>query len=379
MKVARPKYELADILQQQNNLETICSNGWKLRTLYAIQRCRTAAMGGHIDKCTQQACQHMHLSYNSCRNRHCPKCQGHKKAQWITARESDLLNCSYFHVVFTIPSCLNALALEYPRELYSTLFKISWQVMKGFGANAKNLGAQMGMISVLHTWGQNLSLHPHIHCIVPSGGLNKQGKWKNSKSKGKYLFDVKQMSKVFRAQFTEELSKQIKIPAAIRKQMYAKKWVVYAKQPFYGPKQVIAYLGSYTHKVAISNHRIKEIENGQVVFSAKDYRKGAKKVRLQLSRQEFIRRFSLHILPKGFTRMRHYGILSGSNKKRCKILVDMQLGEIKLVLKSPNVPHRLCPKCRKGTMVTMVAFDQRGPPFHWMVKLQLQESQSIRK
>lgn len=380
MLLERPKYELADILQlKQDNLSAICANRWKLRTLHALRRCRTAAMGGHIDRCNHHACQHIHLSYNSCRNRHCPKCQGHKREQWIAAREKDLLNCRYFHVVFTIPDCINPLALQYPREVYAALFKSSWRVLKGFAANPKHMGAQTGMIAVLHTWGQNLSLHPHLHCIVPAGGLNKQGKWKHSKSKGKYLFDVKQMSKVFRAQFTQELSKHVQIPAAIRKQMFAKKWVVYAKQPFAGPKQVINYLGSYTHKVAISNHRIKNLEKGQVIFSAKDYRLGAKKVMLRLSASEFIRRFSLHVLPRGFTRMRHYGILSGSNKKRCKVTVDAQLGAIVSLERQPKALYRLCPKCRKGSLETILCFDQRGPPKDWLKKLQTNDYQTIKK
>jgi hypothetical protein len=328
-------------------------------------------MGGHIDRCTHRQCNKLHLSYNSCRNRHCPKCQGHLKEQWIAAREADLLACKYFHVVFTVPDHLNALALEHPKEFYHALFKAAWQVLKGFSANPKFLGAQAGMIAILHSWGQNMSLHPHLHCIVPAGGVTTSWKWKSTKSKGKYLFPVKSMSAVFRAKLVGELTKKIGIPGDVRKAVFSKKWVVYAKQPFFGPKQVIEYLGRYSHKIAVSNHRIKTIANGQVTFTVKDYKNGGRKKNLTLEEQEFIRRFALHILPKGFTRIRHYGILSSSSKKKCKTMIDSQLG--KLVIKAKeevsNSSHRICPVCKKGVLETVFMFDQRGPPTGWIMLL----------
>lgn len=370
----RPKHELAEVLKHHHSsLGQLVSNSWKRRTLYALEKCRTAALGGHIDRCSHAPCGRLHLSYNSCRNRHCPKCQGHLKQRWIEARTKDLLNTSYFHVVFTLPGELNALALRYPKQVYDSLFKVSWRVIRDFGANPKFLGAQTGMIAVLHTWGQNLSLHPHLHCIVPSGGLTKRGKWKPTKSKGKYLYPVKAMSKVFRARFVEELSKTIYLKSALRKEVFSKNWVVYAKQPFYGPRQVIEYLGRYTHKIAISNHRLLSVDADQVLFKAKDYKKGGKPVQLTLGTKEFIRRFSLHILPKGYTRMRHYGILSSSTKKNNKEKVDGQLGAVKQQTHAvESSPHRLCPSCKKGQLETVCRFDSRGPPQRWISRLKNQ-------
>lgn len=205
-----PKHEVATILRNhKDDLPAIIPNTWKQRTLFALSRCRTAAMGGHIDKCSNPRCSKVHLSYNSCRNRHCPKCQGQLKEKWIEAREADLLKCSYFHVVFTLPEQLNKVALEKPKIYYNVLFKVAWGVVKDFAANPRFLGAKTGMIAILHTWGQNLSLHPHLHCIVPGGGLTKTGRWKTTKSAGKYLFPVKAMSQVFRARFVSELSKHV--------------------------------------------------------------------------------------------------------------------------------------------------------------------------
>jgi hypothetical protein len=368
-RTKQPAFELADLLKSQiNSLPEFISNPWKRRILYALSKCRTAALGGHIDRCNKNACSKLHLSYNSCRNRHCPKCQGHLREQWIQAREQELLNTSYFHVVFTLPDSLNEWVLSDPEFIYKTLFNTAWKVIKDFGLNPKLLGAQTGMISVLHSWGQNLSLHPHLHCIVPAGGLTKSGKWKRSKSKGKFLFPVKTMSKVFRARFVAALREEKAIPQELSKKLFAKKWVIYCKQPFHGSKQVIEYLGRYTHKMAISNHRIKNIEKGKVYFSAKNYRKGGKQELLCLDEGEFIRRFSMHILPKGFTRIRHYGILSGTSKKKYKAIADGQLGRLRARKKVP-AQHRVCPTCKKGHLETVAVFDQRGPPTHWLKKL----------
>lgn len=369
-KSKQAAFEVAELLNLHiDDLPNLIPNSWNRRTLYAISKCRTAALGGHIDRCTESSCGKLQLSYNSCRNRHCPKCQGHLREQWIDAREKELLNTSYFHVVFTLPDNLNEWALSEPAFIYKTLFKTAWSVLKDFGANPKLLGVKTGMISVLHTWGQNMSLHPHLHCIVPAGGLSKSGKWKPSKSKGKFLFSVKKMSVVFRARFISELRKEKGVPQELSKKLFTKRWVIYCKQPFHGPKQVIEYLGRYTHKIAISNHRIKNIEKGKVYFTAKDYRKGGEKGIISLEQQEFIRRFSLHILPKGFTRIRHYGILSSTTKKSCKVIVDCQLGKLKATKTGKVSQHRTCPVCRKGQLETVAVFDKRGPPLHWLLKI----------
>jgi len=362
---------VADIIYSQSGLlQDLIANSWKRRTLYALSRCRTAAMGGHVDRCNHQRCHRLHISYNSCRNRHCPKCQGHLREQWIEAREADLLNTSYFHVVFTLPDHLNEWALCKPKLIYDLLFKTAWQVINDFGANPKFLGAKTGMVSVLHTWGQNLSLHPHLHCIVPAGGITTSQKWKTTRSKGKYLFDVKSMSKVFRSKYVAGLRKVIPIPKQVSEKLFDKSWVVYAKQPFHGPGQVIGYLGRYSHKIAISNNRIQAVKNGKVSFAAKDYRQGGKPITVQLSASEFVRRFALHILPKGFTRIRHFGILSSTSKGRCKELINGQIGKVSLPTKpSTLIHHRRCPICKKGILQTIMTFDQRGPPSTWFLQL----------
>lgn len=326
----KSKYEVADILRrnwQYVETSSLPRNlGGKFtahqqRMLRALTLCRTADLGGHIDACT--SCGVVRISYNSCRNRHCPKCQSTNREQWLVAREIDLLPVLYFHVVFTLPSVLNDWVIREPKLIYQTLFRAAWQTVKVFSKDEKHLGAKSGIISILHSWGQNLSLHPHIHCIIPGGGLTNLGIWKNAKNDGKYLFPVKAMSKVFRAKFVAMLGQaiekqEINLPNEFQKfkQIFAKNWVVYAKRPFASPKNVLEYLGRYSHKIAISNHRILSIEDGKVNFGYKDYRVGGEKKVMQLSETEFIRRFALHVLPSGFMRIRHYGILSSGHKKQ---------------------------------------------------------------
>jgi hypothetical protein len=370
----RPNLKVADVLNlERDSLINLSSNSWKYRTLMAITRCRTSEMGSHIDKCT--SCDSIHISYNSCRNRHCPTCQGHKTKQWINARVKELLPTSYFHVVFTIPHELNPFCLRCSKEIYATLFKTAWETLKQFSQNPKHLGADMGMIGVLHTWGQNLSLHPHLHCIIPGGGVTKNGDWKQVKSKGKYLFNVKAMSIVFRAKFVAELRKQkLKIPQSVYDLLFKKEWVVYAKPAFGTAKSIVEYLGRYTHKIAISNYRILTInkEKRTVKFSLKNYKNGGTKTTLILDSKEFIRRFSLHILPKGFTRLRHFGILSSSWKKDKLPKLQAQLGVVKQVVKEKiekNV-FKKCPKCKVGDLVTIVVSDNKGPPpkYRYLIK-----------
>lgn len=253
----QPAYEVADIIKRnREQIAQIVPNGWKQRTLRAIADCRTAALGYHIDQCTNPACKEVHISYNSCRNRHCPKCQGEKQEAWIQNREKELLNVAYYHIVFTLPEALNSQCLYQPKQMYDALFKTAWSVVKGFAGNPKFLGAKTGMIAILHTWGQNLSLHPHIHCIVPGGGVTASGKWKRAKGMDKYLFPVKAMSRVFRARYVEFLRKAFSLEDELYRKLFDKSWVVYCKRPFFGPAQVTEYLGRYTHKIAIANHRI---------------------------------------------------------------------------------------------------------------------------
>lgn len=230
------------------------------------------------------------------------------------------------------------------------------------------------MIAILHTWGQNLSLHPHLHCIVPGGGITKTGQWKNTKSKGKYLFPVKAMSKVFRARFVAGLRKELEPqPTIFYESLFKQNWVVYCKRPFLGPAQVVEYLGRYTHKIAVSNHRLKNLDNENIAFSVKDYRHGGRKSLIRLSDAEFIRRFSMHILPKGFTRIRHYGILSSYHKKASVPKIQQALGKVVLPERKP-LQHHVCPVCKKGELITVAIFTARGPPKYWLDKLKNQEN-----
>jgi len=357
----RSEYEVADVLRQSwNDVVSWGLNGWQLRTLRAIKECRTLALGGHIDGC--DSCGHIQVSYNSCRNRHCPKCQGHKRMEWIEARESELLPVPYFHVVFTLPDALNGLAIHKPKIIYDALFKAAWETIVAFtGQNNK-----AGMISILHTWGQNLSLHPHIHCIIPGGFVNQNEVWKLSKSKGKFLFPVKAMSKVYRAKYVAILrASDLVIEQEIFDALFKKDWVVYAKRPFGSPASVVEYLGRYTHKIAISNHRILAIDDQTVTISYKDYKDEGQKKTLTLTHGEFVRRFALHILPKRFVRIRHYGFLS-STWKRSKLpdLQDKLNNKTRSCLpeKTKKTLHKTCPCCGTGQMFTILTFDGRGPP-----------------
>lgn len=273
--------------------------------------------------------------------------------------------------MFTIPDTLNQLCLHKDREVYNILFESAWHTIHTFGHDPKWLGAQAGMIAILHTWGQTLSLHPHLHCIVPAGGLTKAGKWKAAKTKGKYLFSVKATSKVFRGKFMALLKEKLpqEMTPELVTELYKKEWVVYAKRPFNGPQSVIEYLGRYTHKIAISNHRIRGIEDGKVNFSYKDYRHAGTKKEMALDAMEFIRRFAMHVLPKGFVRIRHYGILSSTSKSASAIVIKEQLPAApEIQSKEPKHPifnHRQCPCCKKETMLTILRFNRRGPPKNW--------------
>jgi hypothetical protein len=367
-----PAFEVADVINShwKELLYSPQFNAWQLRTLDAIRRCRTASLGGHVDLCT--SCGHLRMSYNSCRNRHCPKCQQIQRERWIQAREAELLPATYFHVVFTLPETLNKLCLYEPVKMYNLLFSTAWSVMKSFAATPTHLGADTGMIAILHTWGQNLSLHPHLHCIVPGGGLTKAGFWKQARGDGDFLFPVKAMSLVFRARFVAALRQSIKgLDRSFYDSLFKTNWVVYAKQAFAGPEQVIEYLGRYTHKIAISNHRIANITNDAVSFSYKDYRDlGARKT-MTLTPTEFIRRFSLHILPKGFVRIRHYGILSSSRKLQTLPVIHEQLDshfappskkDTQQIIMDMGFNPQCCPSCNQLTMIAIFSFDRRGPP-----------------
>jgi hypothetical protein len=365
----QPKHRVADVLNLEvAHLQEIAHTSWNQRALHAIRKCRTKALGGHLDWCMK--CKKLHLQFNSCRNRHCTTCQGHKQHQWIAARRKELLPVPYFHVVFTLPDHLNPVAIRYPQVLYKILFDSVWETLSSFGNNPKHLGAKLGMIAVLHTWGQNLSLHPHLHCIVPGGGVSEAGYWKKGKGKDDFLFSVKAMSKKYQGCFVSKLRKALpELPQSLYDNLFQKKWVVYSKPAFGKPKNVIEYLGRYTHKIAISNHRILSVdkEKRKVAFSLKEYRNGGRKTTMTLTTKEFIRRFQLHILPKGFTRIRHYGFLSSSWKKEKLPLLQSQLANKDLSYTETfevqeESQHRCCPSCKKGRLITLLTFGIRGPP-----------------
>ena len=272
--------------------------------------------------------------------------------------------CTYYHVVFTLPQELNPLALHQPRLVYDTLFTSVWATLHQFG---KTEGVHLGMIAVLHTWGQNLSLHPHLHCIVPGGGIDEGGNWTPQLRSNKYLFPVKALSKVFRAKYVQQLREGGIQDKSLIESLFQKQWVVYAKRPFGGPQQVIEYLGRYTHKVAISNHRILRVNEVMVSFSYKDYRNGSKTKEMTLTGEEFTRRFALHILPLRFVRIRHYGLLS-STWKRGKLQALQSTLRIERKAKPVNTQLRKCPCCKTGTLITIDVFVGRGPPQHYLTE-----------
>lgn len=376
--MSKPAFELAEIIKNYRTafIENHVPLQHHLRVLDAIEHCRTAVMGGHIDKCN--ACNHIRISFNSCRNRHCPKCQATNRERWIAARQRDLIPTSYFHVVFTIPQELNSYCLKYPKDLYNILFASSKETIEAFGNDPKYLGAQTGIVSLLHTWGQNLSLHPHVHMIIPGGGITPVGYWKQTKSNGRFLFPIKPMSIVYKNKFMEKLrpflnNEKQTLDEQLRKKLYNMNWVVYAKQPFGGPKQVIEYLGRYSHKIAISNHRIKDISNGSVTFSYRDYAHGSTQKLMTLTATEFLRRFCLHILPAGFMKIRHYGFLASRVKPKLR-MHQMQMGVLiqnlenvktdwKEITKTKlNFDVDACPCCKTGRLIRIHSFDANAPP-----------------
>lgn len=300
----------------------------QLKVLHALAVCRTPEMGGSAMMCSD--CGSVHYVLHSCRNRHCPRCQGIDKELWVEARKQELLPVKYFHVVFTVPHELLEL-FRFNREvMYNLLIEKSWETLCLFARDPKLLGAQPGAIAILHTWDQRLNYHPHVHLIVPAGGIDKHGKWKSSKQDGNFLFDVKQMSAVFSTRFAQKirkLKKQGKISKQIPRDLIRKPWVVYTKQAFGSPESVVEYLGRYTHRVAISNARIVDVTDSHVTFSWMDRENGYQKKSKTISGKEFLKRFLDHIVPPYFRRIRHLGFLSSRSKKQNLDRIRKSLGE----------------------------------------------------
>ena len=346
--------EMQDIINQFGGefLETRTLSPVQAKAFRAIQNCRTSILGAHIDICDE--CGFEKISYNSCRNRHCPKCQTFTKEQWIEKQNQYLLNTGYFHVVFTIPEELNSIALQNQETVYGLFFKAVSETLLELCADKKYLGARPGITTVLHTWGQNLMYHPHIHCIVTGGGLTKDGRWQDSRKK--FFLPVKVLSRKFRGKFLSFLKQAgLEFDTAL----YQNEWVVYCKPPFKNVSKVIEYLGRYTHRVAISNRRILDLKDGKVSFSWRDYRDNNKKKTMTVTAVEFIRRFMLHILPSGFRKIRHYGILAARDKSArislCKKLTQTRFSVAGLakttfgrLCKMLGADFDLCPCCGIG-------------------------------
>jgi hypothetical protein len=380
----RPKWEVADIFRRYGEdyreKHGASMSTAERRVMSAIELCRTAALGGQIEQCDQ--CGHRCICYQSCRNRHCPKCQSLARARWIEDRRDELLNCEYYHVVFTVPDKIAAIAYQNKEVVYNILFQATAETLRTIAADPKHLGAEIGFFAVLHTWGSALLHHPHLHCVIPGGGLSPDGaRWVPCKPG--FFLPVRVLSLLFRRLFLERLqnafdSGKLRFFTTLEhlrdRREFARylepvsksKWVVYAKRPFAGPEQVLDYVGRYTHRVAISNNRLLDIEAGQVSFRYKDYRNQSQQKTMTISAEEFIRRFLLHVLPHGFHRIRYYGIQGNRYRKEklnlCRQLLGMAIPEVPtepsesqdfrdLHEELTGTSLRICPVCRRGHMV----------------------------
>ena len=362
-----PALELADVVRRHAALLPDPTPEQR-RVLKAIAACRTAALGGHMEVC--DLCGYQRPAYNSCRNRHCPKCQGSACARWMEDQAATLLPVEYFHVVFTLPNAFNALALANPRVVYGLLFTAVSRTLLEVAANPKRLGARIGFLAILHTLGQNLSLHPHIHCVIPGGGLSPDSsRWIGCRPG--FFLPVRVLSRVFRGKFIDLLRGAFKdgrlrgLPdAAAFEALIASSlrtdWVVYAKPPFGGPEQVLKYLARYTHRIAISNRRLVSMDERSVTFRYKDYAHGNQPRMMTLEAGEFLRRFLMHVVPRGFMRIRHFGFLANrgrkSNLQRCRELLHAQVPDsdavdlARLRKDQPLDDRNLCPVCGRGHM-----------------------------
>jgi len=392
--MSRPVLEVADIFRDHGAAWRRANAGHvsldHLKVMSAIERCRTAALGGHVARCENQKCTHTIIAYNSCRNRHCPKCQGAAAREWLAEREAELLPVPYFHVVYTLPAAIRDIACQNKAVIYDLLFKASAETTLTIAADRKHLGARIGFMSVLHTWGSALTHHPHVHMVVPGGGLSPDGSsW--IACRPRYFLTVEVLSALFRRLFLQML---IAAHDAGRLQFFGDHgrladkpafdaylaplrqidWVVYAKQPFAGPKQVLRYLSRYTHRVAISNRRLISTDQNAVTFKYKDYRiEGAARYKtMTLATDEFIRRFLIHVLPKGFHRIRHYGLLASTNRA-ANIAHARELLAVPSRPKQPDTPEatidepRVLPQpcpCCGGRMIIIETFECGGEPKH---------------
>ena len=374
--------EVADVIRsnQARFLKCYRPSREQYRVLNALVRCRTAALGGHLKRC--DTCSHEVVVYNSCRDRHCPKCQGAARAAWLEAREREVLDVEYFHVVFTLPNELAPLALQNRRSVYGILFRAASETLLTLGRDPEFLGAELGCLAILHTWGQTLHAHPHLHCVIAGGGLSLDGqRWVSCRNG--FFLPVRVLGRLFRGKFLAHLHhafeheklqfhgrlRDLEHPKAwegLLETLRNKDWVVYAKPPFGGPRQVLKYLARYTHRVAISNQRLLRVDEGKVSFRYKDYSQGSRQRTMTLDAVEFLRRFLLHVLPKGFMRIRYYGFLANRNRPEKLQRVRTLLGQAPLCSSAePEMPpsgdsnndiraletSELCPACKSGHLI----------------------------
>jgi hypothetical protein len=382
--MARSGLEVADVFRRHGAVyretygDSLCTA--QRRAMSAIELCRTAALGGHVERCDH--CDHQRVFYNSCRNRNCPKCQSLARAQWLEARQSELLDTPYFHVVFTMPQPIAAIALQNKEILYNILFRATAETLRTIAADPKHLGAQIGFFAVLHTWGQTLCVHPHLHCVVPGGGISPDGRrWLSCRPN--FFLPVAVLSRLFRRLFIDYLTQAfdagklqffsslepLRVRAPFLRYITPVRkadWVVYAKPPFAGPEEVLKYVARYTHRIAISNSRLLDIGDGQVQFRWKDYRDNNRHKTMTLGADEFIRRFLLHVLPDGFQRIRYFGFLANRYRAEklalCRRLLKMPPPAATPELQKDYKDHyealtgislKTCPLCRCGTMVVI--------------------------
>ena len=390
--MARPALEVADIFRDHGATWRDANRGHvslaQMKVMSAIESCRTAALGGHVARC--EDCQHTTIAYNSCRNRHCPKCQGAAARTWMEERQAELLPVPYFHIVFTLPSAIGDIAYHNKRVIYDLLFKASAETMLTIAADPKHLGARIAITAVLHTWGSAMTHHPHVHMIVPGGGLSADGKrW--IATRPNFLLPVLVLSRLFRRLMLEKLTAAHKAGkltffgehahladakefAAVLTPLKRTRWFVYAKRPFAGPKAVLAYLARYTHRVAISNSRLIAADEESVTFKVKDYRVEGpgRYTTMTLGAHEFIRRFLIHVLPKGFHRIRHYGLLAASardkNIAQARQLLEAAAGtatdpEGEAAADDGDQSVRPCPCCG-GRMIVIETFEAGCQPSH---------------
>jgi hypothetical protein len=393
--MTRPRLEVAEVIRSCRDafLEQYGANltPEQRRVLDDLTACRTAALGGHVLECP--GCGHQEVSYNSCGNRHCPKCQATAAARWLEAQAADLLETPYFHVVFTLPVALDPVALCNPRVVYGLLMRAAAETLLEVAADPKHLGAEVGVLAVLHTWGQNLTLHPHVHCVVTGGGLSPDGsRWVAGRDD--FFLPVRVLSRVFRGKFLSGLRAAFqrgrlrfsgRMAALARPEPFNRllaetvrtEWVVYARPPWGGPATVLKYLARYTHRAAISNHRLVRLADGQVSFRWKDYAHGGRRETMTLEAVEFVRRFLTHVLPTGFVRVRHYGLLANRHRReklaRCRELLGMAVTpQAETASTDPDpvappapevavTPTRVCPRCGAGRMVVVAEFPPRSP------------------